>query len=206
MRAKIERFQRGLDEPLAFRSRLFLAVLVIPLALAFTAPLWTIAMKAPQYPQGLELEIYTHTVAGDVGEVNTLNHYIGMHAIDRSSLSDLDWIPFAIGGLILFALRVAAIGDVRSLIDLFVVFVYFSAFSMARFVYRLYVFGHDLDPQAPFEVEPFTPAILGTDTVANFTITSLPGGGSAWIMVFAIGLTVTLVHSLRTSWRTSSAE
>ena len=39
--------------------------------------------------------------------------------------------------------------ELRSLIDLCVSFGYFSVFSMARFVYRLYVFGHDLDPRAP---------------------------------------------------------
>ena len=186
MTRAIERFQRSLDAPLTLRSRIALAIGAVPLALVFTAPLWTIAMDAPQYPAGLLLEIHTHTVRGDVSEVNTLNHYIGMSPIDRAALSDLDWIPLALGALILFSLRVAGIGDVRSLVDLFVAFIYFACFSMARFVYRLYVFGHDLDPAAAFEVEPFTPAILGTKDVANFTITSLPGGGTAWIGLFAV--------------------
>jgi hypothetical protein len=197
MIARFNRFQRRLDEPLVWRSRVLLAFLVVPLALVFTGPLWLISMQAPQYPAGLELEIFPYTVDGDVSEVNTLNHYIGMTAIDRAALSDLDWIPFALGALIVLALRVAAIGDVRSLVDLFVMFLYFSAFSMARFVYRLYVFGHDLDPEAPFDVDPFMPAVLGTKTVANFTITSLPGSGSFWIAVFAVGLIVVLALNLR---------
>jgi len=192
MNAKFERFQKSLEEPLTFRSRVLLAILVVPLVLVFTAPLWKISMKAPQYPAGLELEIRPYTVTGDVSEINTLNHYIGMSSIDRASLSDLDWIPFALGALIVFALRVAAIGNVRSLVDLFVMFAYFSVFSMARFVYRLYVFGHDLDPKAAFDVDPFMPAILGTKTVANFTITSLPGVGSLWIGLFLVGLLVTI--------------
>lgn len=204
MREKIDRFYRSLDRPLRFRSRFLLGVLVIPLALVFTAPLWVISMKAPQYPAGLALEIFPHTVSGDVNEVNTLNHYIGMHRIDRAALSDLDWIPFGLGILVLLSLRVAAIGDVRSLADLFVLFVYFSGFSMARFAYRLYVFGHDLDPKAPFEVAPFTPAILGTKQVANFTITSLPAGGTVWIALFGVGLVCVLVWNLRASWRATS--
>ncbi len=201
MKAQIHRFQRSLDEPILGRTRLLLVACVIPLALVFTAPLWTIAMQAPQYPQGLLLEIFPHTISGDIAEVNTLNHYIGMASIDRNSLSDLDWIPFAVGVLIMVSLRVAGIGDVRSLVDLCVLFVYFSIFSMARFVYRLYVFGHDLDPKAAFEVEPFTPAILGTKQVANFTITSAPALGTAWIGLFAIGLAVALALNLRASWR-----
>ena len=206
MRETINRFYLSIGQSLTFRSRFVLGILIVPLALVFTEPLWTIAMDAPQYPDGLTLNIYAHTVDGDVSEVNTLNHYIGMHSIDRASLSDLDWIPFAIGALILFTLRVAGIGDVRSLIDLFVVFAYFSAFSIARFVYRLYVFGHDLDPHAPFDVDSFTPAILGTKTVANFTITSWPAAGTAWITVFAVGLIFVLGSNLRTSWRSTAAE
>lgn len=201
MRAQIDRFYRSLASSLTFRSRFVLGILVIPLALVFTAPLWTIQMAAPQYPEGLALEIFAHTVTGDIDEVNTLNHYIGMQRIDRASLADLDWIPFALGALILFTLRVASIGDVRSLVDLFVFFIYFSIFSMARFIYRLYVFGHLLDPEAPFEVEPFTPAILGSQAVANFTITSLPSGGTAWITVFALGLIGVLAINLRACWR-----
>lgn len=200
MREKLERFYHCLAQPLQFRSRILLAVLAIPLALVFSAPLWTLTMQAPQYPQGLHLHIYAHTVTGDVAEVNTLNHYIGMQTISRASLSDLDWIPFAVGVLILLLLRVAAIGDLRSLCDVLVLFLYFSLFSMARFAYRLYVFGHNLDPSAPFEVEPFTPAIFGTQQVANFTITSLPAGGTAWIGLFGIGLVSAVVWNFAANW------
>jgi hypothetical protein len=192
-----ERFDRSLTGGLAPGTRRALLVLVVPLALGFSAPLWHLHMKAPQYPQGLDLEIYAYTVAGDVAEVNTLNHYIGMAKIDRAALSDLDWIPFALGALALLALRVAAVGDLRSLIDLLVLFGYFSAFSMARFYYKLYVFGHNLNPTAPFKMEAFTPPVLGTKQIANFTATSFPGGGTFWIGIFALGLVVLLGLNLR---------
>jgi len=192
----LDRFYRRLSRPLVFRSRIVLGLLVVPLALVFTAPMWQIHMVAPQYPNGLTLEIYPHTVSGDIQEVNTLNHYIGMARIDRAALSDLDWIPFALGALVLLTLRVAAIGDRRSLVDLSVLFLYFSAFSMARFAYKLYVFGHDLDPHAPFTVEPFTPAILGTKQIANFTTSSYPDLGSLWIAFYGAGLAAVLAWNL----------
>lgn len=197
----LDRFQRRLGEPVSSRVRIALLVLVIPLLLSFTAPLWVMRMEAPQYPEGLTLEILAYTVRGDVDEVNTLNHYIGMARIDRAALSDLDWIPFAVGALALLALRVAVIGDRRSLVDLLVLFTYFSAFSMARFAYKLYVFGHELDPQAPFDVEPFTPAILGTKEIANFTVTSLPAMGTLWLALFGTGLLVLTALSLRRAAR-----
>jgi hypothetical protein len=192
----LDRFYRHLARPLVFRSRVLLGFLVLPLALTFTAPLWNMHLVAPQYPQGLDLDIYAHTVEGDISEVNTLNHYIGMARIDRASLTDLDWIPFALGMLIVLTLRVASIGENRSLVDLTVLFLYFSLFSLGRFYFKLYVFGHDLDPEAPFEVEPFTPAIFGTKQIANFTTSSFPGLGSIWVGVYGLGLVAVLAWNL----------
>lgn len=168
---------RRLDD----RSRWLLVLLLTPLLLAVIAPLWQMRFAAPQYPDGLRLEIFSYTVSGDVQEVNTLNHYIGMSKIDRAALSDLSFLPFAIGVFALLVLRVAALGDLRSLVDLVALYTYFGLFSFARFAYALYVFGHNLDPKAPFRVEPFTPTVLGTGEIANFTITSLPARGSWYL-------------------------
>ena len=193
IRAALDKFYEFLDRPLYLSSRVILAVLVIPLILGASRPLWKISMKAPQYPQGLYMEIYTYKVDGghhgqDIKEINTLNHYIGMHKIDRAELKDLDWIPFALGLLVVLALRCAAIGNVRALLDLLVVTGYVSLFAFGRFVYKLYVFGHELDPEAPIKVKPFTPAIFGSKQIANFTTSSYPQSGTIWIGVFGTGV------------------
>ena len=182
-----------LSRSIAPTTRAVLVAAIVPLLLAFAFPLWRIHMRAPQYPEGLDLSIYTYTVEGgrqnaDLREINTLNHYIGMKTIDRAELSDLDWIPFALGALIVLTLRVAAIGDVRALVDITVMALYFCLFSAGRFVYKLYAYGHNLDPRAPVTVEPFTPPILGTQAVANFTVTSLPGLATLWIGLFVLVL------------------
>lgn len=191
-----DRFNRTLERPLAPWARLLLALAVVPLVLSFAYPLWNIHMVAPQYPEGLELDIYAYTIeAGNEGrdlqEINTLNHYIGMKALDKAEFTDLSWIPFAIGALALLALRVAVIGDVRSLVDLTVLTIYFSLFSAGRFVLQLYNYGHNLDPAAPFQMEPFTPAILGFKQIANFTTASMPRAAT-----FLIGLYATVVAAL----------
>lgn len=201
MSSLLDRFYRHLARPLLFRSRVALGMLVVPLALTFSAPLWNIHLVAPQYPKGLNVDIYAHTVEGDIGEVNTLNHYIGMARIDRASLTDLDWIPFALGMLIVLTLRVASIGDNRSLVDLAVLSLYFSVFSMGRFYFKMYAFGHNLNPEAPFKVEPFTPAVLGTKQVANFTTSAWPQLGSAWIGLYGVGLVLLLLWNLRAVWQ-----
>jgi copper chaperone NosL len=186
-----------LARPLGDRSRWFLLLLLTPLFLALIAPIWQMRFEAPQYPEGLELLIFPYTVTGDVQEVNTLNHYIGMARIDRAALSDLAFLPFALGAIALLLLRVAALGDVRSLVDLVALYSYFGLFAFARFAYTLYVFGHNLDPKAAFQVEPFTPTVLGTGTVANFTITSLPERGSFYLAAVGVALVGILLVNLR---------
>jgi copper chaperone NosL len=198
MRHPLTRFYEFLDRPIHGTGRILLALAVIPLLLSFSEPLWRIRLEAPQYPRGLTMDIYSHKLEGGnhgqhIQEINTLNHYIGMHKIDRGELSDLDWIPFALGLLALLTLRCAAIGNIRALVDLAVLTCYVGGFSMVRFVYKLYVFGHNLDPSAPVTVKPFTPAIFGSKQIANFTTYSYPMKGSYLVggfIVAVLGLTV----------------
>ncbi len=120
----------------------------------------------------------------DLNEINTLNHYIGMKAIHEADFIEMQWIPFAIGVFVLLALRAVAIGRIGSLVDLGVLFFYFSAFSMGAFVYRLYTYGHHLDPKAPMTIDPFMPVVIGRQQIANFTQTSLPLSGSLCLALF----------------------
>jgi len=198
MRLSLNRFYEFLARPLPLGARFALVVLAVPLALSFMQPLWRISMFAPQYPAGLQLDIYAYTVDGgnggaDLQEINTLNHYIGMRTLDREAMSDLDWIPFALGGLVLFTFRVAAIGNVSALIDLVVTTAYVGLFAFARFVYTLYVFGHNLRPDAPVKMPGFMPVVVGSKQIANFTTHSWPQLGSLLLGTFVVGLLVTLV-------------
>ncbi len=193
MRLLLDKFYRFLDRPIYTPARVALLVLLVPLVLSFFWPLWNIHLTAPQYPKGLDLFIYLHTVEGGnegqhIDEINMLNHYIGMAPITRDSLKDLDWMPFAIGVLILLTLRVAVLGNVRSLMDLTVLTTYFSLFAFGRFYYQMYSFGHNLDPTAPIKLEPFTPVIIGTKKIANFTTSSYPQFGSVLFGIFVVGL------------------
>ena len=206
----VDRFEQFLNEPIRFGCRILLVLLVLPLALSFTQPLWRITLHAPQYPAGLHMDVYAYKLSGghaghDIDEINSLNHYIGMHRIDRSSFADLDWLPFALGFVGVLTLRAAAIGNVRTLIDLLVLTMYITAFAFVRFVYQLYVFGHDLDPTAALTVEPFMPVVIGTKQIANFTTQSWPHWGTALMGMFATGLlAVTLWHlwvGYREAWR-----
>ena len=211
MRHPIRKFYEFLDTPLFGPSRLVLAVLALGLLLSFAAPLWRIHLIAPQYPDGLWIDIWSYKLEGGgdgqhVQEINTLNHYIGMRPLDREALSDLDWIPFALGGLVLLALRAAAIGTVRSLLDVAVLTLYFTLFSFGRFAHKLWLFGHDLSPTAPMKVEPFMPPLVGSKQIANFVSTSLPQPGSLFLGLFTVGVLALAVWHLAAGRRRAAGE
>jgi hypothetical protein len=68
-------------------------------------------------------------------------------------------------------------------------------FSLANFVYRMYSYGHDLDPKAPMNPEPFWPSLFGTKQIANMTQTSLPSGASYLLLGTLIALLLAIVFS-----------
>lgn len=184
------------------RTRVALLLLIIPVILSYWVPLWTIRLTAPQYPNGLRVDIYSYKIVGghggqDIKEINELNHYIGMRKLDRSQFVDLDWIPFVFGILVLLTLRQVVLGDLRGLIDLVVLTAYISAFAFARYTLQLYAYGHHLDPSAPVKIAPFMPVVIGRKELANFVTYGLPNEGSFLLFIFIAGLAVLAVAEIR---------
>jgi hypothetical protein len=104
-------------------------------------------------------------------------------------------IPFALGFFIVVGLRTIVFGRMSNLIDHLVVLAYFSLFSLATFIYRLYSYGHDLNPRAPIDVEPFWPTLIGTKQIANMTETSMPGVATYLLGAAALLLLLAVFHS-----------
>jgi len=164
-------------------ARILVAVAALLLIPSIFLPVWKITLHAPQYPDGLSLVIYPNQVAGEIQEVNTLNHYIGMQEIEPDEFPEFRFIPFFILrflGLALLAFLVART-EIAALgwID----FVIFGVVMMADFRHWLHEYGHNLSPDAPIRMEPFTPGLIGTTEVANFTVTSWPAAGAILMAV-----------------------
>lgn len=191
LRGLILKEHRFLEQPLNLRSRMLLLAGIVFLGLAAVLPLWKIHLIAPQYQEGLQLDIYASKLVGgnggqDLTEINILNHYIGMKALDEADFAELKWLPFALGAFALLALRAALAGKVTHAVDLLALFACFGAFSMGSFYHRMYQYGHDLDPLSPMTIEPFTPTVVGTQQIANFVQTSLPLSGGLLLCAFPV--------------------
>lgn len=177
-------------KPLNLTSRLLLLSAAFCVVASVFFPLWRMHLHAPQYAEGLRLDIYAWKIEGgglngnDLNEINNLNHYIGMKPIEQSDFTEMQVIPFMLGLFVMLALRAAVLGGMRFVLDLFMLAAWFGAFSIGAFYYRLYSYGHDLDPKAPMTMEPFTPLLIGEQTIANFTQASYPQLGTWLLWVF----------------------
>jgi copper chaperone NosL len=71
---------------------------------AYVLPLWSIALIAPQYPEGLGMLIRINGIDGfkesDLQSINGLNHYIGMKTIEPDAIPELRFMPVILAVLI----------------------------------------------------------------------------------------------------------
>ena len=191
-----------LSQVLSSRARIAVLGAGALLLVALWFPLWKITMFANQFPEGLRLSIYAHQLVGgnggtDLQGINILNHYIGMREIQAADFVEMKFIPFVLGIFMLIGLRTAVFARVGNVVDMLVLFAYFSLFSLGTFAYRLYTYGHQLDPEAPIKVAGFTPPILGHQRIANFDVYSYPGPGSVLLLLFVLTLGAVLFFETR---------
>lgn len=206
MKRFIERATTFFEIPLDMRSRALIlaaAVLILP---SFFLPMWRMTLYSNQFPDGLRLDIYSYKLEGgrtpnqdDLKEINSLNHYIGMRALAAEDFTEFQWMPFVFGGTVLLALRVVVMGKMSKLVDLFVIFFYLGAFSLWSFYYKMYVYGHELDPTAAIKVAPFTPPMFGHQTMANFEVYNYPSTASFCMAAVPLLLALAMWLS-RKSW------
>ena len=136
----VQRTNRFFELSLNLRERALVVVAALLLGSVYLLPLWNLTMFAPQYPDGLRMNIYSYKLEGgnagqDVKEINVLNHYIGMKDLAAEDFTEFKWMPFVVGAIGLLCLRTAAHGRMMDLVDVTVLYTYFAAFSLWSFGY-----------------------------------------------------------------------
>ena len=160
-----------------------LMVAALLLVVSLFVPYWSMTMTAPQYPKGLKVDVYVTHLAGDVREIDELNHYLGMPLLDEGGRFERSIAPIALStfGLLLVA-GVFVHNQWAAVLALPVIG--YPLIFLADLYYILYQYGHSIDPESALggAIEPFTPPILGLGKVGQF----------GTIANFEIGLYLTL--------------
>ena len=187
----LEGLTSTLARPLTGWSRLGVLLAALALIPTLLVPLWHMTFVAQQYPEGLDLYIYSHNLVGgddgnDLVEINVLNHYIGMADLKSEDFGEFKWMPLIIGLILVLTLRAAAIGSLRSVLDILVISAYFGLFSLWSLYHKLYAYGHNLDPRASVKVDPFTPPVFGHKFVGQFEVWSYPAAGTWFFAAFGL--------------------
>ncbi len=194
MRGLTEFFQGDISRA----SRVALLVVALALIPCLFLPVWNIGLKAPQYPQGLELKIYSHQMAGDLHEINILNHYIGMAEIEPDEFREFIFIPFFILRFLGFAILAALVAQMSIAAIGYIDFAVFGAVMMFDFQTWLTRFGQGLASSAPLTIEPFTPKFFGVTSIGQFEVTSYPAaGGMIMLIAGALGPAILIYELLR---------
>ena len=158
------------------------------MALAYPLPLWHIALKAPQYPEGLGLYIAINRIEGqsphDLASINNLNHYIGMKVITPEDIPELRFMPYLLAGLIGLGLLAAAVGKRWLLATWLGVYAAGALAGLADFYRWGYDYGHNLAEDAIIKVPGMTyqPPLIGGKQLLNFHAASWPASGG-WVLI-----------------------
>lgn len=189
-------------KPLKPISRALVAVSALLMISAYFVPLWQILMWAPQYPEGLEMDIWINNITGDVKIISALNHYIGMKHIEVEMFPEFTYMIYIVGFLIAFGF-ITALVNKRPVLWIFVLLLVATGVAaLVDFWLWGYDYGHNLDPTAAIVVPgmSYQPPLIGTKQLLNFTAFSGPDIGGWMFMVsalLAIGALVFEIYSSR---------
>jgi copper chaperone NosL len=152
----------------------------------FFLPAWRIDLFAPQYPEGLTMNIWINGLSGDVDIVNGLNHYIGMKHITVDMFPEFKFLPYVVAFYMLLGLLVAVTGKRKVLFIYLVLTALGGILAMLDFYRWGYNYGHNLDPTAPIQVPglSYQPPLIGHKRILNFDSYSFPDVGG-WIVIGA---------------------
>jgi len=170
-------------------SRIIIAIGSLTLIIMFFVPAWSIYLIAPQYPEGLSMQIWLNKITGQVEIINGLNHYIGMKHIEAEMFPEFSFLVYILGFFILFGLTVAFTGNRKLLFAYLLLSVIAGTAALVDFYMWGYDYGHNLDPTAAIQVSglSYQPPLIGHKQLLNFDAYSYPDTGG-WIVVGVTGI------------------
>jgi copper chaperone NosL len=174
-------------------GRISIIVVILFLGTLWFFPMWNIALRAPQYPGGLSLQIWINDIKGDTDIINGLNHYIGMKTIHKSDFKEFIYLPATMIAFMVLGLLIMILNKKKLYYAWTVLFVIIGLLSFYDFYQWEYAYGHDLDPNAPIKVpgQGYQPPLFGYKKLLNFEVLSQPHI-AGWFYILAGVLLVSI--------------
>ncbi|MBL8057131.1 MAG: hypothetical protein JNK29_10560 [Anaerolineales bacterium] len=146
-----------------------LMVAALMLMVSMFVPYWSMTMTAPQYPKGLKVDVYVTHLAGDVREIDELNHYLGMPLLDEGGRFERSISTVAIVTLGLLLIAGVFVHNQWAALLAVPALAYPLVF-LADLAYILYQYGHSIDPESALggAIKPFMPPVWGEGKVGQF--------------------------------------
>ncbi len=193
----------------AWAERILLVLAGIALLASLFFPIWRITLEAPQYPEGMGMQIWSSTIKGenphDLDIINELNHYIGMKKIIPESIPELDLIAPLTMAFAAACLLAALMPGPWTSGGLLFALSGLGAYGMYDFWTWEYDYGHDLNPMAAIKVPgmSYQPPLIGEAKLLNFLSTSWPAMGGYLLFLGGGLIAFALVLGLlrKTGWR-----
>lgn len=153
-------------------------------------PIWYVSLEAPNYPKeafpnGIPVYFHFDGYSGDVHEMNTINHYIGMYPMEHGGQLERKIAPYFLLTLTLLMIWFNFI-ESKAAILLLVPSIVLPLGFIADYSGWLYWFGHNMQNFGAFTIKPFMPTVFGDGKVAQFTTHSYPTLGFFILVVIAV--------------------
>jgi copper chaperone NosL len=177
---------------LTFSGKISVIVVILCIATLWFFPMWRIDLAAPQYPEGIYMNIWINHLSGDVDIINGLNHYIGMATIHEKDFKEFVYLPITLMSFCGLGLIVLLWNRKIGYYIWTAIFLIIAAFSFYDFYKWEYDYGHNLDPHAPIQVPgmAYQPPLFGYKKMLNFEALSQPDIGGWFYIVAGIVIVV----------------
>jgi len=153
-------------------------------------PIWAVSLEAPNYPkeafpEGIPVYFHFDGYSGEVHEMNTINHYVGMDPMWVGGTFEREIGIYALLALSLGIVYFMAYNN-KILNYLMLVPASLPLLFIADYSYWLYWFGHNLHDWGAFKIKPFMPTVFGDGKIAQFTTHSYPTIGFYMILAISV--------------------
>jgi hypothetical protein len=153
-------------------------------------PIWYVSLEAPNYPKeafpdGIPVYFHLDGYSGDVHEMNTINHYIGMFPMEHGGQLERKVVPYLLLVITLMLIWFNFINN-KWASALMIPTIVMPIGFIADYSIWLYWFGHNMQNFGAFTIKPFMPTVFGDGKVAQFTTHSYPTMGFFMLLIIAV--------------------